>query len=117
MSNNNTALGIDENIEALLCYIVGWITGIVFLFVEKKNEFVRFHAMQSLAIFAGLFIIGILAPIIPILGWIISLLMFPVGIVLWFLLMYKAYKGKRYKLPYIGDFSEKQLNKNINNSD
>jgi len=117
MSNNNTELGIDENIEALLCYIVGWITGIIFLFVEKDNEFVRFHAMQSLVTFAGLFIIGILAPIIPILGAIISLIMFPLGIVLWLLLMYKAYKGERYKLPYVGDFSERQLYKNTNNSD
>ncbi len=114
--SNNTALGIDENLEALLCYIVGWVTGIIFLFLEKENEFVRFHAMQSLVTFAGLFIIGIIAPVIPILGSIISLLMFPVGIVLWLLLMYKSYNGERYKLPYVGDFSEKQLYKNTSNS-
>ena len=115
MSNNSTALGIEENLEASLCYIVGWVTGIIFLFVEKENDFVRFHAMQSLVTFVGLFIIGIVAPIIPILGSIISFFMFPIGIVLWLLLMYKAYKGERYKLPYVGDFSEKQLYKNNNN--
>ncbi|MGM0438643.1 MAG: DUF4870 domain-containing protein [Bacillota bacterium] len=114
--SDNTALGIDENLEALLCYILGWVTGIIFLFVEKENDFVRFHAMQSLVTFAGLFIIGIIAPIIPIIGGIISFLMFPVGIVLWLFLMYKAYKAERYKLPYVGDFSEKQLYKNTNNS-
>ena len=112
--SENTTLGIDENLEALLCYIVGWVTGIVFLFIEKENDFVRFHAMQSLITFAGLFIVGIIAPIIPILGSLISLLMLPLGIVLWVLLMFKSYKGKRYKLPYIGEFSEKQLYKNTN---
>lgn len=116
MSDNNTALGIDENLESLLCYIVGWVTGILFLLVEKENDFVRFHAVQSLVTFAGLFVIGILAPIIPILGALISMLMSLIGIVLWLLLMYKAYKGEKYKLPYVGDFSEELLFKSISNS-
>ena len=54
-----TKLGLDENIEAALCYVFFWITGIVFLIVEDQNKFVRFHAMQSIVVFLPLWILGI----------------------------------------------------------
>ncbi len=111
MSDNNTFLGIDQNLEALLCYVLGWITGIVFLFLEKKNEYVRFHAMQSLVTFLTLFIITIVIGWIPILGWLISFLVSILGLVIWLILMIKAYQGEFYKLPYAGDFAEEQLSK------
>lgn len=106
---NNTALGVQENIAGLLCYVAGFITGIVFLVLEKENKFVRFHAMQSLVTFLALFVISIVGGFIPLVGWLISLLITPVGLVLWILLMYKAYQGQKFKLPVIGDFAEKQL--------
>jgi uncharacterized membrane protein len=111
MAEKNTVLGIDQNLEALLCYVLGWITGIVFLFMEKENEYVRFHAMQSLVTFLALFIITIVIGWIPILGWIISFLISILGLILWLLLMFKAYQGELYKLPYAGDFAEEQLSK------
>jgi len=51
-------LGSDENVEALLTYVLGWITGIVFLILEKNSKFVRFHAMQSTITFLGLTILS-----------------------------------------------------------
>lgn len=111
ISEEKTTLGIDQNLEAVLCYVGAWITGIIFLIIEKDNEFVRFHAMQSTVTFLVIFIIGVVFPIIPIIGAIISFLMTPIGIILWLLLMYKAYQGERYKLPYAGEFSEKQIYK------
>ena len=111
MVDNNTVLGIDQNFEALLCYVLGWITGIVFLFLEKENEYVRFHAMQSLVTFLALFIISVAIGWIPILGWLISVLISILGLVLWIMLMIKAYQGETYKLPYAGDFAEEQLSK------
>ena len=116
MVDNNTVLGIDQNFEALLCYVLGWITGIVFLFLEKGNEYVRFHAMQSLVTFLALFIISVAIGWIPILGWLISVLISILGLVLWIMLMIKAYQGETYKLPYAGDFAEEQLKK-MKNSD
>ncbi len=107
--NKNTVLGVKENIEAVLCYALGWITGLVFLLLEQKNEFVRFHAMQSLATFLGLFIVSLVLGFIPFLGILINLLIWPLSVVLWIVLMVKAYKGERYKLPVVGDFVEKQL--------
>jgi len=111
MEKNKTALGIDENIEGLLCYILGFITGILFLVLEKENRFVRFHAMQSIATFLPLFVISMVLGFIPIIGWVISPLIGLVGLTLWLLLMYKAFKGEKYKLPIAGDFAEQQIGK------
>ncbi|MHC2994872.1 MAG: DUF4870 domain-containing protein [Candidatus Atribacteria bacterium] len=114
MGNNKTtktALGIDENIAGLLCYVLGFITGIVFLVLEKENKFVRFHAIQSLATFGALFVISIVIGSIPFIGVIISPLIGILGLILWLLLMYKAFKGERFKLPVVGDFAEKQISK------
>ncbi|SDL69006.1 DUF4870 domain-containing protein [Halarsenatibacter silvermanii] len=109
MADSETALGIDENFEAVLCYVLGWLTGILFLVVEKKNEYVRFHAMQSLVVFLSLFILSVVIGWIPIIGWLISILIFITGLVLWILLMVKAYQGETYRLPYAGEFAAKQL--------
>ncbi len=104
-----TALGINENIEGLLCYVLGFITGILFLVLEKDNKFVRFHAMQSIVTFLVLFVISMVFGIIPFLGWMISGLIGVVALILWLLLMFKAYQGEMYKLPMAGDFAEKQI--------
>ena len=109
MGNNKTTLGIEENVEGLLCYVLGFLTGIVFLVLEKENKFVRFHAMQSIVVFLALFIISIVAGVIPIIGTLISIIIFPVSIILWIFLMVKAYQGEKYKLPWAGDFAEQQV--------
>ena len=107
--NKKTVLGVTENLEGLLCYALGWVTGLVFLIVEPKNSFVRFHALQSLVTFLGLFIISFVVGLVPVLGILANVLLLPLQIVLWIVLMVKAYKGERFKLPIAGDFVEKQL--------
>ena len=109
MGNNKTTLGIEENVEGLLCYVLGFLTGIVFWVLEKENKLVRFHAMQSIVVFLALFIISIVAGVIPIIGTLISIIIFPVSIILWILLMVKAYQGEKYKLPWVGNFAEQQV--------
>lgn len=104
-----TVLGITENLEALLCYAIGWVSGLVFLLLEKESQFVRFHALQSLVTFLGVTIFGALVSVIPILGVLIAVLLWPLSVVLWIVLMVKAYQGEKFKLPKIGDFVEKQL--------
>ncbi|VVB97442.1 Uncharacterised protein [uncultured archaeon] len=106
---NTTALGIDENIEGLLCYVLGFLTGILFLILEKENKFVRFHAMQSTATFIVLFVVLIVLGFIPFIGWLIAPLIGLLGFILWLLLMYKAYNKEKYKLPVVGDFAESQI--------
>jgi uncharacterized membrane protein len=108
-----TSMGLEENIAGLLCYVLGWITGIVFLVLEKENKFVRFHAMQSIATFLPLmvivWIINLIFMWIPFISWAISTLIWILVLILWLILMFKAYQGEMYKLPIVGDFAEKQI--------
>ncbi len=109
MEKSKTSLGLDENVAGLLSYLVGFITGILFFVLEKDNSFVRFHAMQSIITFGGIFVISLVLGFIPVIGWILALLLPFVALILWILLMVKAYQGERYKLPVIGDIAEKQI--------
>jgi uncharacterized membrane protein len=112
MAEGKTAgTGLPENMAGALCYVLGPVTGIIFLLLEKENAFIRFHAMQSTIVFGGLFVINIFLGFIPILGWLTGTLLGLIGLVLWVMLLVKAYQGERYKLPYIGEIAEKQLGK------
>lgn len=114
MDNNaekKTSLGLAENIESLLCYVLGFVTGIVFLILEKENKTVKFHALQSTITFLALFVVGWILGRIPILGWLLNTLISLLELVLWIVLMVKAYKGEMFKLPVVGDIAEQQTNK------
>lgn len=102
-----SSTGMEENVAALLSYLVGWVTGLIFFLIEKESKFVKFHAMQSIIVFGGLFIINLILSYIPIIGWILSAIIGIVALVLWIVLMIKAYQGNKYKLPGIGDLAEK----------
>ena len=102
-----TSLGMQPNLAVLLCYFFGFITGLVFYFVEKKNKFVRFHAMQSIVVFGSFFVANLVLLVLPVLGVIIGALLSLLSLVLWILLMIKAYQGEMFKLPIAGDIAEK----------
>ena len=102
-----SSTGLDENVAGLLCYLFGFVTGIIFLVVEKESRFVKFHAMQSTITFLSLFVISIILGFIPIIG----LLVYPLWIlslILWLLLMIKALRGERYALPIVGKMAEEK---------
>jgi uncharacterized membrane protein len=103
-----TSMGLEPNLAGLLCYVVGWINGLIFFLAEKENKSVRFHAMQSIVTFGTLTIAGIIISFIPFVGWIIGWLIWVLAIVLWIVLMIKAYQGEMFKLPWAGSFAEKQ---------
>ena len=105
-----TSTGIKPNVAGLLCYIAGWVSGLIFLLIEKESKFVRFHAIQSIAIYVVLFVIYMVFWFIPIIGWIINIFIGLAMFILWIVLMYKAYHGEKFKLPIVGDFAEKQAN-------
>ena len=104
-----TSMGLDESVAGLLCYIGGWITGIVFLVLEKENKFVRFHALQSLLTFLPLSVLAWLLGWIPFIGWALAALVWILTVILWLILMFKAYRGEKYKLPLVGDIAEKEI--------
>ncbi len=97
------------------------IPAIVFLLIEpyNRNRFVRFHAFQCLftavafvALQVALLILSSILHLIPVLGWIITALLWPLfglaAFILWILLVVKAYQGQMFKLPIVGDLAEKQ---------
>ena len=101
----------NENLMAAASYLLGFITGIIFLLIEKQSRFVRFHAMQSTILFGGIFVANIALGFIPILGWLLGLLLSFVAFILWIVLMWKAFQGEMYKVPKIGDLAEQQLDR------
>ena len=103
------ASGFDENVAGALCYALGWITGVVFLLTEPANSFVRFHAWQSTIVFVALSVAWVLLQTIPILGLLLAVfLVVPLSVVLWLILMFKAYKGERFKMPLAGNMAEQR---------
>jgi uncharacterized membrane protein len=106
-----TSIGLEENVAGLLCYVLGWVSGIVFLILEPKNNFVRYHAIQSIIVFGAISIAMAIFGWIPIAGTIINALLGILAFILWIILMLKAYRGTRYKLPVSGDMAEKWAGK------
>lgn len=105
-----SSTGLDSNIGGLLSYVLGWITGLIFFLIEDKDEFVRFHAMQSMIVFGAITVASIILGIlfmIPFLGPILGAFFWIATVVLWIILMVKAYQGERYKLPIAGNLAEK----------
>jgi uncharacterized membrane protein len=106
---NKTDSGLQQNVAGLLCYLLGWVTGIIFLVIEKKNKFVRFHAVQSIVVFGAYTVIAIILNLIPFIGWVINMLLGIAAFILWIILMFKAYQGQMYKLPVAGSIAENQV--------
>ena len=121
-----SSTGLDENIAALLSYVFGWVSGLIFFLIEKDSRLVRFHAMQSLlfnvlvavvgiALWIVLFVVFmIVAQVSGALATILSLVsvlvwgVFLLGILAGFILcLVKAFQGQYFKLPVIGNFAEK----------
>ena len=99
-----SSTGLEENVAGFLCYLLGFITGIIFLMIEKKSSFVKFHAKQSTIASLILFVILLIIGWIPILGGLAWIL----GLILWVVLMIKALQGKRYLLPIVGKLAEEK---------
>ena len=102
-----SSTGLDENVAGFLCYLFGFVTGILFLMVEKKSSFVKFHAKQSTITFLGLFVITLLIGWIPIIGLLVYLI-WVLSLILWLFLMIKALRGERYLLPIVGKMAEEK---------
>ena len=102
-----TSTGLAENVAGLLCYVLGWVSGLVFILIEQENKLVRFHAMQSIIVFGTLTIASFILGWIPAIGGFLSGLLALLGLVFWIVLMVKAYQGTKYKLPWSGNLAEK----------
>ncbi len=126
------AVSIGQRLAAAISYSFGWATGFVFfLFAEKRNRFVRFHALQSLLFFGSISIVGFAVGtfinfatsfnndhsigfimFIPlVIAWIVFTLLILMAIAGWFMGVINAIRGRYYKMPFVGDFVERYMNK------
>lgn len=114
----STSTGLSPNLAAALSYVLGPITGVLFLLLEKENRFVRFHAAQSItvgvvliALSIALSILSTILAFIPVLGWIVALLLSVIlgfgSFVLWLLLMWRAAQGREWEVPMAGSLARK----------
>ena len=103
--------GLSANVAGLLCYVLGWVTGIIFVVWEKKSTFVKFHAWQSIMTFGVLTVASLILSWIPIIGWILGALIGILSFILWIILIIHAGTGKMWKVPWAGDWAEKQASK------
>lgn len=109
-----SSTGLEANIAGALTYALGFITGIIFLVVEKQSDFVKFHARQSIVVWVAYFIVnwlvGFVIGFLPLallaLWGILSLLVSLAGLGIWIWLMYKAYQGQMYEFPVLGQFAK-----------
>lgn len=121
-----SSTGLDENVAALLSYVMTWVTGLIFFLMEKESRLVRFHAMQAILLGAAAIVIGvglwvvwvvlliIVAQIADVLTMLLNLVFFLLMIafylgllIAWILCMVKAYQKQYFKLPVFGNFAEK----------
>jgi uncharacterized membrane protein len=110
--------GMSENVAGFLCYLVGWVTGLIFFLIDKR-PFVRFHAAQSMVVFGGLHVILIALGIFFGAGFMFRGGFGVVGVwsalyglinlvafILWILLMVKAYQHQKFEVPIAGNIAK-----------
>jgi uncharacterized membrane protein len=126
VQTSKSSTGLDENIAALLSYVFGWVSGLIFFLIEKESRLVRFHAMQSILLNAAALILGIVLWVVWVVVAIIlsqvsevlaSLVSIVVGLLIFVfylavligvvLCLIKAYQSQYFKLPVLGNFAEK----------
>ena len=126
VQTTKSSTGLDENIAALLSYVFGWLSGLIFFLIEKDSRLVRFHAMQSILLNAAALILGIglwivwvvvaiiLAQVSEVMASLVSIVLgllmfvFYIGILIGVVFcLIKAFQGQYFKLPVIGNFAEK----------
>lgn len=114
--------GVEQRAAVLLCYVLGWVGGLIFFLMEKENRFVRFSAMQSIILGAGWFSVWLT---LTIFGTILSLIAGPLGTVFFVLnllvalaaiglvvlLSVQGWKGVKVVLPYVSRFAEQWSSK------
>jgi uncharacterized membrane protein len=116
-SSSASSMKMSPNRAAIFSYALGWVSGLVFLVMERKNSFVRFSAAQSFILFGGVTILQVilraigaipflgtilLSPILGLVGTVITV----AALAAWLFLMFQAYRGVKVKIPIVGDYAE-----------
>lgn len=113
-----TSTGVDPRLSALLCYAAWWVSGLIFLIIERQHREVRFHAAQSLVLFGGLSLIIAALSFASVAMLMVSggafqaarllvYLVWLLAVLLWVVLMYRTYNGETWHVPLAGDLAAK----------
>jgi uncharacterized membrane protein len=113
-----TSTGVDARLSSLLCYLAWWVSGIVFLVIEQRNQVVRFHAAQSIVVFGGVSVVVFLMAMASVLmlfvspgafqaAYTLSFLLSFAAIALWLLVMLKIFNGESWRVPFAADVAER----------
>jgi uncharacterized membrane protein len=103
MPEQPTGTGLSDNVAGALCYVLWWITGIIFLIIEPNNKNIRFHAFQSIIIFGAISILEIIFFWVPVLSWLIWV----VGFIFWVVLIVTTYQNRELKIPVANELARK----------
>jgi uncharacterized membrane protein len=126
-AHDPTSTGLSGRTEALLSYVLGWVSGLIFFVIERKNRFVRFNAAQSFLFFGSTFVLllvirllGFLIGLIPFIGgtlaFVVNLVLSPVSFIIvllaalvWIFLLFQSYRGRTVRLPFFGNYAESMV--------
>jgi len=120
-----TSTGLTPNVGAGLACVFGIIGGIVFLLIEKKNQFIRFWSMQMVVVSVAFFVLSIALSILnalfgalPMIGGVFNFLFFLIFLVfylgcfgLWLAMLIQAFSGKEWRMPYVAPYADRFLAK------
>jgi uncharacterized membrane protein len=101
MGGTPSAAGSNKKTYTILAYLLGWITGLIFLFVGKDDPDVKWNAANAVVVFGGLAVIDLILSFIPV----VNVLVFVVGIagfIYWVIFMIKALQGTGQRIPAPG---------------
>lgn len=105
MGGTPSAAGSNKKTYTILAYILGWITGIIFLFVGKDDPDVKWNAANSIVVFGGLSILSFVLGLIPVVN-VLTVVLGIVGFIYWLIFLIKSVQGngERIQAPVIGSF-------------
>ena len=101
--------GLPPNVAGALCYVLGHVTGLLFLAIEREDETVRFHAAQSVVTSLGVWFLYAATQWVPVVGDLLETFIRPIAIAAIIFLCYKAFVGERFKVPFFGTLAERLL--------
>jgi uncharacterized membrane protein len=96
-----SAAGSNKKTYTILAYVLGWIGGLIFLFVGKDDPDVKWNAANSIVVFGGLSIVIFIVSLIPV----VQLLVFPlwlIGFIYWVIFLVKSLQGNGERIPALG---------------
>ena len=96
---------LEPRLAAVLCYMLGVVSGAIILSVERESRFVRFHALQSI-LYCALVGVVLVAFALAGLSVVNAVLGLP-ALALWVSLMYRAARGEWWQLPWVGRWAER----------